>query len=133
MSKITAQRLENRKVVLAQYNYTIMHIPGERNCWGDLLSRWVNFPAATVRAVAVFARSAPDETMPMKDAIREVQQQARTSLGAIFSGASLFTTPVGRATMDNEDLFRVGLEVETCCGSRNKRRKCRRGSWCVLT
>ena len=63
-----------------------------------------------MRAVAVFASSAPDETMQSKDAIREVQQQARAGSGAMVSGASSFTTPVGRATKDNEDLFRVGLD-----------------------
>ena len=95
--------------MLAQYGYMIMHIAGERNCRGDLVSRWVNI-AVAVRAVAVFASSAPDETMPSKDLIREAQQQARVGLGAMVSGVSSFTTSVGRATKDNEDLFRVGLD-----------------------
>ena len=34
--KTAAQRLENRKIVLAQYDYTIMHTFGERNYWRDL-------------------------------------------------------------------------------------------------
>ena len=63
-----------------------------------------------VRAVAMFASSEPDETMPSKDAIREVQQQARAGLGAIVSGTSKFTTPIGRATKDNEGLLRVRLD-----------------------
>ena len=50
-----------------------MYISGEHNCGRDLLSRWVNVPAVAARAVAVFASSAPDETMPSKDTIREVQ------------------------------------------------------------
>ena len=95
-------------MVLAQCDYTIMHIFGERNCWGDLLSRWVNVPAVAVRAVAVFASSAPHETMPTKDAVREVQQQPRAGLSTTVSGASSFTTTVGHATKDNEDLVRVG-------------------------
>ena len=53
-------------MVLARYNYTIMRISGERSCWGDLLSRWVNAPVVAVRAVVVFASSAPDETMRSK-------------------------------------------------------------------
>ena len=61
-------------MVLAQYDYTIMHISGERNCWKDFLSRWVDVPTVAVRAVAVFASSAPDETVLSKDAIREVQR-----------------------------------------------------------
>ena len=97
-------------MVLALYDYTTRHISGERSWWGDLLSRWVNVPAMAVRTVAVLASSTPHETLPSKDAIREVQQQARVSLGAITSGASSFTTPVGRATKDNEDLFCVGLD-----------------------
>ena len=76
---------------------------------GSLVWR-VSIPAVDVRAVAVFASSASDETVPSKDAIREVQQQARAGLGAMVSGAFSFTTPVGRATKDNEDLFRVGLD-----------------------
>ena len=58
----------------------------------------------------MFASSAPDETMPSKDAIRKVQQQARAGLGAMVSGAFSFTIPVGRGTEDNEDLFLVGLD-----------------------
>ena len=77
---------------------------------GDLLSRWVNVPAMAVRAVAACANNAPDETMLSKDTICEVQQHARAGLGAIASGASSYTTLVGHATKDNEDLFRVGLD-----------------------
>ena len=108
--KTTAQRLENWKMVLAQYDYMIMHTSDERICWGDLLSRRVNVAAVVVGAVAVFASSAPDETMPSRGAFREVQQQARAGLGAMISGASLFTTPVGRVTKDSDDLFRVVLD-----------------------
>ena len=57
--------------MLAQYDYTIMHIFGERHCWEDPLPRWINVLAVAVRAVAMFARSAPDEIMPSKDAISE--------------------------------------------------------------
>ena len=37
-----AQCLEGWKGVLGQYRNTICHIPGDRNEWGDLLSRWVS-------------------------------------------------------------------------------------------
>ena len=63
VSGTAAQRFEDWKMVLAQYDYTIMHISGERNFWGDLLSRWVNVPAVVVRAVVAFASSVLDETM----------------------------------------------------------------------
>ena len=102
-------------MVLAQYDYTIMHIPGERSHWGDLLSRWVNVATVAVRAVVVFVSSAPDEIMLSKDAISEVQQQAKAGLGAMVSGASSFitssfTTPVSRATNSDEYLFCAVLD-----------------------
>ena len=78
--------------MLEQYDYTIMYISGERNCWGDLLFAWVNVPVVAVWAVAVFVSNAPDDTMPSKDAIRGVHQQDRAGLGALMSGASSFTT-----------------------------------------
>ena len=56
VSKALAQRLEGWKSVLGQYRYTIRHIPGNRNVWGHLLSRWVSVPALPVRAVAVLVR-----------------------------------------------------------------------------
>ena len=70
----------------------------------------VNVLTGAMRTVAVFVSSAPDETMPSKDAFREVQQQARAGSGVMVRRASSFTTPVGRATKDNEGLFRVGLD-----------------------
>ena len=60
-------------MVLSHYDYTIMHISGERNCLGNLVSRWINVPAVAVRAVAVFVSSVPDETKPSKNASREIQ------------------------------------------------------------
>ena len=63
-----------------------------------------------VQIVAMFANSAPNETMPLKNAIREVQQQARAGLGTMVSGASLVTTPDDRATKDKEGLFCAGLD-----------------------
>lgn len=51
----TAQRLDHQwKVVLGQYDYAIVHIAGDRNCWGQLLSRLVTIPSVRVRAV-IFA------------------------------------------------------------------------------
>ena len=69
---------------------------------GSLFSVF-NVPAVAVRAVAVFVSSTPDDTVSSKDAIREVQQQARAGSRAKVSGAFSFTTPVIGATKDNED------------------------------
>ena len=66
VSKAVAQRLEGWKCVLGQYRYTICHILGDRNAWGDLLSRWVSVPALPVRAVAVFSPCDQDDSMHPK-------------------------------------------------------------------
>ena len=41
VAKTTVQQLDQSKAVFGQYDCAIVHIAGERNCWGDLLSRWV--------------------------------------------------------------------------------------------
>ena len=38
VAKTMAQRLDQRKPALGQYDCTIVHIAGDRNCWGGLLS-----------------------------------------------------------------------------------------------
>ncbi|CAM9635089.1 unnamed protein product, partial [Discosporangium mesarthrocarpum] len=37
LSKATAQRLPHWATFVGQYDYTVRHIAGERNSWGDLL------------------------------------------------------------------------------------------------
>ena len=69
-----AQRLENWKAVLGQYRYAIEHIPGERNCWGDLLSRWVKVPSVPVRSAAVHSPCDADDSLPSVDVIRVAQR-----------------------------------------------------------
>ena len=81
VSKALAQRLEGWKGVLGQYQYTICHFPGDRNAWGDLLSRWVRVPALPVRAVAVFGPCDEDDSMPSKAVVRQAQQKAHATDG----------------------------------------------------
>ena len=38
-SKAVAQRVQGWRVFLGHFPYTIVHIPGDENCWGDLQSR----------------------------------------------------------------------------------------------
>ena len=63
-----AQRLDGWKGVLGLYRYTIRHIPGDRNAWGDLLLYWVSVPPLLARVVAVF--SPCDHSMPSKAVVR---------------------------------------------------------------
>ena len=75
VTKAMAQRLETWKAGLGQ-RYAIEHIPEERSCWGDLLSRWVKVPSVPVRAVAVHSPCDADDSLPSVDVIRAAQRQS---------------------------------------------------------
>ena len=103
VTKAMAQRLENWKSVLGQYRYAIEHIPGERNCWGDLLSRWVKAPSVPVRSVAVHSPCDADDSLPSVDVIRAAQRKAVADLG---DNLRSFPTTFGQVSLA-DDLFRV--------------------------
>ena len=77
----------------------IVHIPGDVNCRGDLLSRWVTRPGgpvcmhASVKYTDVrFARS---DKFPTKEVVRDVQ-------AAAVDGGSTLDTALGVASLDSE-------------------------------
>ena len=131
--KTSAQRLDNWKMVLAQYDYMTMHISDERNCWEDLSSLWVNVPAVAVRLSR--CSRAVRRMRLCRRRMQFVRYSSRLGLAwAPWLAAplrSLLRLAARRGT--SRICFAWGWMVETCCGSRNKRRKCRRGSWCALT
>ena len=90
-----------------------MHIAGDRNGWGDLLSRWVTVPSVSVHAIAVYAASAPDETLPSKQVIRDAQQASRANLGTLVSAATSCMTNVSQVGLDAEGLFRFPANGRT--------------------
>ena len=98
VSKALAQRLEGWKCVLGQYRYIICHILGDRNAWGDLLSRWVSVPALPMRAVAVFSRCDQDDSMHPKAAVRQAQQIALATDGTEVQS---YESAVGLAVLDD--------------------------------
>ena len=53
------------------------------------------------------AASAPDETLPFKQVIRDAQQASRANLGTLASGARLFMTNVGQISLDAVRRFRL--------------------------
>ena len=61
----------------------------------------------SARATAVYAASAPDETLPSKQVIRNAQQASRANLGTLVSGATSLTTNVGQVSLNAEGLFRL--------------------------
>lgn len=60
-SEVATQCLGNWNMVLCHYVYVIMHTAGERECLGDLVSRWVNAPRIEVRSVPVLVGSKLDK------------------------------------------------------------------------
>lgn len=98
-------------MVPAQFEYSITDISGERNCWGDLLSRWVDVPAVKLRAMAVFAPSEPGDTMPSKELVRPVQQSAREKVKTRAHGAAVFMASHGQAEEDGgAGIFRIKVK-----------------------
>ena len=75
-----------------------LHIPGDRNAWGDFLSRWVRVPALPVRAVAVFSPCDQDNSLPSKAVVRQAQQKALATDGTEVKS---FVSVVGLAVLDN--------------------------------
>ena len=90
VSKALVQRLEGRKGLLGQYRYTMCHISGDRNAWGDLLSRWVNIPTLPARAVTVAGPYEADDSMPSKSVVRQAQQK---ELGDTEADVQSFESP----------------------------------------
>ena len=81
----------------------IVHIRGDENCWGDLMSRWVKQPGG---AVCVHADVKCMEVLfagnkfPTKEVVRCVQ-------AAAAEGRTTLDTALGVASLDSEGLYRV--------------------------
>ena len=83
ISKPSADRLERWALLLRNYDYSIQHIPGEENHWGDLLSRWGNpggqkLVAAREGLRAVTLRVGRDR---IYDTARHIAGRTRASAG----------------------------------------------------
>lgn len=97
-------------MVLGQFEHSIMHISGERNRWGDFLSRWINAPAVKVRVAAMLPPSEPDDTMPSKEVVRQVQQSAHERVRTRAHEAAVFMTPHEKAVKDGDRIFRIKVK-----------------------
>ena len=112
VTKAMAQRLENWKGVLGQYRYQIEHIPGERNCWGDLLSRWVQVPTIPIRCVTVYSPCNAYDSLPSLDVIRNEQWKT------VGDGVDSFPTTFGQATLNTVfTRFGVYFQIQSGCSN----------------
>ena len=79
-SKAVAHRIQGWHVFLGQFPYTIVHIPGDENCWGNLLSRWVTRLGGSVCVHASVKYTevlfAGGDRFPTKEVVRDVQAAA---------------------------------------------------------
>ena len=86
----------------------IVHIPGDENCWGDLLSRWVTRPGGPVSVHASVkyteVLSAGSDKFPTKEVLGGLQ-------AAAAEGGPTLDTTFGAASMDPEGLYLVEHHV----------------------
>ncbi|KAH9092351.1 hypothetical protein LEN26_018494 [Aphanomyces euteiches] len=62
--RYVADKLARWAVTMSAFNYTIEHVPGENNVWGDLLSRWGNSAAMDVNAAVWSCDESDNITRP---------------------------------------------------------------------
>lgn len=119
-------------MVPAQVQYSIMHTSGERNCGRDLLSMWLIVAAMKARAVVAFAPFEPDDTMPLKELVRQVQQSTPQKDRTRAHGAADFMAPDGQAVKETGLSSSSWWDV-TSCGYLTMRTSCNNASWYALT
>ena len=106
VTKAATQRLEHWRTFLSQYLIEIVHISGEHNCWGDLLSRWRTLTPETpeapvpVKTAAVFAMPKADYSLPTKDVIKARQM-------VLMPGKGTKMTPLGPALRGKDGVYRM--------------------------
>ena len=103
--KAASQRLEHWRTFLGQYRFTVVHIPGVENNWGDLLSRMrPKQPVTSLRATAVYFDRSMDHPLPTKQAIRETQ--------AVLLDQPEVETSAGLARRGSDGAYRVMVNGE---------------------
>jgi hypothetical protein len=76
VAKPQADRLERWAMFLRSFTYEIFHLPGEDNCWADMLSRWGaakqerSSPLATARRSSVTPSAAGEIAKPVRLRVR---------------------------------------------------------------
>lgn len=89
-----------------------MHISGEDNCWGDLLSPWRKVGTGAdggvtgsvgCRNIALCASAVVKYALPSKSAMKSSQLRVLAAEGPVDE----VTTSCGTARCDTEGLFRV--------------------------
>ena len=128
LNKGSLSKVQRWSMTLAQYNYKIVHISGEDNCWADLLSRWGASSNGTILsphdykhmriASLMVAPLAPDQdpdfTWPKLTDIVSSQQsvtEAEKEKFRLMEHDELVTTPSGKLYIPAEDTH---LQLRIC-------------------
>lgn len=115
LPKTTAQRLLHWRFFLEEFGYDIMHIPGEKNCWSDLLSRLLKIGedgdgnrerSPSVRTVAVNARADTNCDLPSKSSRKASQLQVALENKQNEVNLTMF----GALDKDFDSLFQISWE-----------------------
>src|SRR6185503_3844826 len=69
-----ADRLLRWGIELRESNYVIRHIPGEANCWADILSRWGAAHDTAASSVAINTIQTTDGSNDGDDYIQSIEQ-----------------------------------------------------------
>lgn len=86
-----------------------MHIEGDRNCWGDMLSRWVAVSSVIYRPL----RSTLQASLTIRCRRKKLfcdQRAWRVLLGSLAARATSFMTECRQAVLDDEELFRIDMD-----------------------
>ncbi len=87
---------------LAEFNFTVEHIPGDLNTWADFLTLWAalgnaEFPA---RRISAFRVPLITEYLPELPSLEVIVKSQNQSPPAADSGYSRSSTPTGEIWMD---------------------------------
>lgn len=90
VARHTVHKTQRRALQLAEFDFTIEHIPGESNTWANILTRWANpdHDACSARRLATLAVPSITEDvpeLPSAEVISESQKKDLPPLSAEFT------------------------------------------------
>lgn len=76
VSKYLVRRLGCCRAFVSEYSYRIWNVPWDLNVWRNILHRFVQVPAISMRAMDVHALKPPNDTLLSKKVVRVAPQRA---------------------------------------------------------
>ena len=134
VARHVVHKVQRWAIRLAEFNFTVEHIPGEKNVWADILTRWAapgysKFPARRLGALRVPLITEDKPELPSLEVITESQEkypppesrsleyskQAHATINA--QKLKLWTTGKGQIYVPDEDEeLQLRIMVAAHCG-----------------